>query len=134
MDDAGSMTGETFENALVSPNERYMAFITDSNGAADGDEATRQLPLSYNCRAVMIDLPRYFEWVEDEYYITLQCDENEICSFNGEQVNYFPADHQPHHYFPYPVYTGWLGAFDYDLHQRVMAFVSAPSKSLSFIP
>jgi len=82
--------GETYMNALPSPNERYLAYFTERDGVFPprGDVPEYQciyLPCSYGTWGY----PEYFQWMEYDgktYIFKVQCEEKNVLTSNTPQT------------------------------------------------
>jgi hypothetical protein len=120
------LTGETFENAMISPNERFMAQIAPLNPEPRPDVAGCNVPMMYDCHRTFGNSLRYFEWIGEQSYMVSRCadDSNEDCELGASEVSYLiqPINQN----VGIRQYSGWLGDIDYQPQQQMLAFVIAP--------
>ncbi|MBK9748367.1 MAG: hypothetical protein IPO91_16550 [Chloroflexi bacterium] len=73
-----TVTGETFENALVSNDERQFALLAPTQPAEQRDHFTCTPPLTANCPLVFETFPQEFGWIDrNRYYVVLAPDQNQ---------------------------------------------------------
>jgi hypothetical protein len=120
------LSGQEFENAIISLNERFVAQIAPPNPEPRPDIAGCRVPMMYDCRVVFRNAPRYFEWIGEQSYVISRCTDgsNEDCTLGASEVSYLiqPIRQDA----GISIYSGWLGDIDYQPNQQVLAFVTAP--------
>ncbi len=68
-----TVTGETFENALVSNDERQFALLAPTQPTEQRDHFACTPPLTANCPLVFDTFPHDFGWIgRDRYYVALE--------------------------------------------------------------
>jgi hypothetical protein len=119
------MNGQIYENAIISPDERYMSQIVPATSFSRPDIGC-SAPLIDGCRLVYNDTPpRYFEWIGDDgKYFSVICsdDTNEDCNLKVWDISYsYTTGWERRDYFDY---NGYLADVDYEPEQQIFAIVT----------
>lgn len=82
------MTGDTFENTIVSPTERYMIQIAPESITPQPGVVHCGLPSGEYCIPYFSQIPRRFEWIDGDRYYVISCENEASCRFLGEIADY----------------------------------------------
>jgi hypothetical protein len=120
------VSGIKYENAIISPTERFMVQVAAENPIPRGDVIGCRLPMIEGCGIGIINRPHYLSWVRDDTVAIATCniDNEQQCELRGYVVqNEFVSNED---YLFVAKYDGWLGDITYEPEQGILAYVTNP--------
>lgn len=118
------ISGLTYENAIFSPNERYMVQIAPENPTERPDVAGCKLPIAEDCQTIFWEAPQRFEWINDDQFYAVTCQANGLCELKGVLADYLTF-HTGADSAALPDTAGKIHAVAYEPEQNLYAVAMA---------